>query len=411
MKKGILTLVLALAAVTGWAQCITFHNLPYAHAGRYEEPVMVKGWDRSRDYAERGPQCPQTGTTNEMYEADTLVQSEDCLVLTINTPSMSGKAPVAVYIHGGSHHHGSGEWSLYDPAGLTEEQGIVTVNISFRHGVFGYLYDEKNGDSNLGSRDIICALRWIQENIADFGGDPSMVTVFGQSAGAQSVVYVMSMLDEKLFKRAMVFSSPFALTLKTEKSKEIGEKFDGILEAQGLTRYTATQEQLVEAEIAYKKEFGGMMPFAPSGCEQMPETFSCGVEDVLVAYQKDDAAMWIQDFKKKSLEEYGTGADRSLENIATAYIFRAGAKKYTKYLQKHGVNAECFCFTYRPENANWGAAHGIEMGLLYGPAEAYLNHNLMGTMTAEELAPLRSSFRKTVADYVRTGVWSCEFGK
>jgi len=411
MKKIALTLIIALASLAGMAQCITFHNLPYAHAERFGEPVMVKGWDRSGNYAERGPQCPQTGTTNEMYEADTLRQSEDCLVLTINTPSMDAKLPVAVYVHGGSHHHGSGEWTLYDPSGLTEEQGIVTVNISFRHGVFGYLYNEEAGDSNLGSRDIICALRWIQENIADFGGDPEMVTLFGQSAGAQSVVYVMSMTDEKLFKRAIVFSSPFALTLKVKDSKEIGERFDGILAAEGLTRYTATAEQLVAAEKAYKKEFGGMMPFAPSGVEQMPKTFNCPVEDVVVAYQKDDAAMWIQDFKKKELSEYGTSGDRSLENIATAYIFRGGAKKYTKYLQNHAVNATCFCFTYKPDNANWGAAHGVEMGLLYGPAESYLGHNLMGTLTEKDLAGLRTSFRKTVADFVRTGVWSSEFGK
>lgn len=411
MRKILLSAATLLAGITGFAQSSTYHNLPYAHADRFGEPVMVKGWDKNGNYSERGPQCPQTRTVNDMYEADTLRQSEDCLVLTINTPSMTGKLPVAVFVHGGSHHHGSGEWALYDPSGLTEEQGIVTVNISFRHGVFGYLYNEEAGDSNLGSRDIICALRWIQENIADFGGDPEMVTLFGQSAGAQSVVYVMAMTDEKLFKRAIVFSAPFALTLKTKKSKEIGKNFDSILAEQGLTRHTATQEQIVAAEKAYKDKFGGMMPFAPSGVKQMPKAFNCPVEDVIVAYQKDDAAMWIQDFKKKDLEHYGTSGDRSLENIGTAYIFRGGAKKYTRFLKRNDVNATRFCFNYRPEGANWGAAHGLEMGLLYGTAEAYLGYNLMGTLTKEELETLRSSFRKTVADFVRTGNWSCEFGK
>jgi len=411
MKKYFAIAILALLPIISWAQCITFHNLPYATAERYQEAEMVQGWDRTADYSQRGPAMTQTGVTNDMYYVCEGPQSENALVLTINTPSMEGSVPVAVYIHGGSHHHGSGEWELYDPAGLTEEQGIVTVNISFRHGVIGYLYDEKNGNSDLGARDIITAMKWIKANIADFGGDPDMVTVFGQSSGAQSVVYLLAGADEKLFKRAMVFSAPFGITLKEKKAIEHAKRFDGCLAEVGLTRETATAEQLIEAEERYKDLYGGTMAFAPCGYKQMPKKLNCGVEDVVVTYQKSDAAMYVQSFKKKTLEEYGTGGDHFLEKIATSYVFKKGAKKYAHYLKKQGVNSQCFEFTYYPENANWRAAHGMEMGLLYGPESCYIGYNLMGTLTIEELAELRHSFRKTVADFVRTGTWESEFGR
>jgi len=121
--------------------------------------------------------------------------------------------------------------------------------------------------------------------------------------------------------------------------------------------------------------------------------------------------MYVQSFKKKTLEEFGTKGDYSLSKIATNAVFGKGAEKYAKYLEKQGVKSSCFKFTYCPPDAHWKAAHGTEMGLLYGPEEVYVGHDVMGSLTVEQLAELRHSFRKTVADYVRTGVWESEFGE
>lgn len=410
MKRALTTLVLLFTfAAAAPSQVRTFHNIPYAHAQRYEQAVIADGWDRTADYSQRGPQCPQTKTENDMFRAGELPQSEDCLVLSVNTPDPDGKLPVVVFIHGGSHHHGSGEWEVYDASGLAEEQGIVTVTVSFRHGVFGYLYDGRRKDSNLGYEDQVLALKWLRDNIADFGGDPGNITLVGQSAGAQSVVYLINRLEGKYFRRAIVFSAPFFLNQKTSKAAKNAGKF---LEILGKDPLEATQEELVAAEATFKKEVGGgAMAFCPSGMEEYCRNIKSGVEDVVVTYQEYDGAMWAMDFKGKELPEFGTKGDLSLAKTITGVVFKGGADKYTRRLQKQGVNASEYLFTWCPPGANWRSAHGLEIAFLFGSKEYILGYGLAGDTTAGLYDEVCSSFRKTVADFARTGVWECSYGK
>lgn len=391
------------------AQFKTFHNVPYAHAERYESPVMADGWDKDADYSARGPQCPQTVTTNDMFLAGTLPQSEECLVMSINTPAMEGKLPVLVFIHGGSHHHGSGEWEVYDCSALAREQNIVTVSLSFRHGVFGYLYRNDRENSSLGLEDQVTALKWIQKNIADFGGDPENITVCGQSAGAQSVVYLINTLEEKLFRRAIVFSAPFLLNQKSGKAASNAEKFIKIL---GKDPSEASADELVQAEKTFKEEVGGgAMAFCPSGLKEYGKNISCGVEDVVVTYQQEDGAMYAMDFRKKELPEFGDKTDMALTGMITRLVFRNGADRFTKCLKGQGINATEYKFTWCPPGANWKAAHGLEIAFLFGSKEQILGYGLAGDTTAQLYDQVSSRFRKTVADYVRTGVWECNLGE
>lgn len=410
MKKSLITIVLlVLSCSLSSAQLKTFHNVPYAHAERFASPVPVDGWDKDADYSQRGPQCPQTITTNDMFRAGTLTQSEDCLVMSINTPSMEGKLPVVVFIHGGSHHHGSGEWEVYDCSALAQDQNIVTVSVSFRHGVFGYLYNEERQDSNLGYEDQVAALKWLQKNIADFGGDPDNITVTGQSAGAQSVVYLITNLQEKLFKRAIVFSAPFLLNQKTKKAADNAQKFIEIL---GKDPREATAEEMVAAEKTFKEEVGGgAMAFCPSGLKEYEKNISCGVEDVVVTYQQQDGAMYAMGFKKKELEDFGSGSDMALTNMITGLVFKNGAGRFTRCLQRQGVNATEYKFTWYPPGANWKAAHGLEIAFLYGSQDCILGYGLAGDTTPEMYNEICKDFRKTVADFARTGVWECSLGE
>lgn len=407
--KRLLAVLLTFVCVAASAQFRTFHNVPYAHAARGESPVPVQGWDRNADYSQRGPQCPQTVTGNDMFKAGELRQDEDCLVMSINTPSVDGKLPVVVFIHGGSHHHGSGEWEVYDCSALAEEQNVVTVSISFRHGVFGYLYDKERGHSNLGYEDQVLALRWIRDNISDFGGDPDNVTLTGQSAGAQSVVFLINTLDEKLFRRAVVFSAPFLLNQKTTKAASNARKFLKIL---GKDPQEATPQELVAAERRFKKEVGGgAMAFCPSGMDEYEKKIKCGVEDVVVTYLQQDGAMWAMGFKNKELEEFGSRGDMSLTRTITNLVFRNGADRYTKCLQRQGINATEYKFTWYPPGANWRAAHGLEIAFLYGSKEYILGYGLAGDATPEMYDEVCAGFRKTVADFARTGVWTCSLGE
>lgn len=408
-RRSLALLICLGLSGAAFAQFRTFHNVPYAHADRFAPPVMTDGWDRNADYSQRGPQCPQTPTGNDMFLSGKLPQSEDCLVMSINTPSMDGKLPVIVFIHGGSHHHGSGEWEVYDCSELAKEQNVVTVSVSFRHGVFGYLYDEERKNSSLGYEDQVAALRWLQKNIADFGGDPDNVTLTGQSAGAQSVVYLINNLDEKLFRRAVVFSAPFLLDQKSSKAASNAKKY---LEILGKDPMEATAEELVAAEKKFKKEVGGgAMAFCPSGMDSYEKHVRCGVEDVVVTYQQEDGAMWAMGFKNKELEEFGSRGDMSLTKLITNAVFGNGVGKYVKCLRRQGVNATGYKFTWCPPGANWKAAHGLEIAFLYGTQDCILGYGLAGDCTPEMYAEVCTAFRKTVADFARTGEWKSEFGE
>lgn len=392
-----------------YAQLKTFHNVPYAHAERFCPPVPVEGWDRTADYSARGPQCPQTETGNSMFLAGTLEPDENCLVMSINTPSMEGKLPVVVFIHGGSHHHGSGEWEVYDASGLARDEGIVTVSISFRHGVFGYLYDESREKTSLGYEDQVAALRWIKRNIADFGGDPDNVTVTGQSAGAQDVVYLINHLEEKLFRRAIVFSAPFLLNQSEAKAAKNASKYLKIL---GKDPLEATADEIVAAEKSFKEQVGGgAMAFSPYGMEEYGKEIKCGVEDVVVTWQAHDGSMFVMDFKDKELKDFGTSGDMSLTSIVTNLVFRNGAAKFTRRLRKQGINALEYKFTWCPPDANWKAAHGLEIAFLYGSKEQILGYGLAGSVTPELYDEICGGFRRTVADFARTGVWNCTLGE
>ncbi len=142
-------------------------------------------------------------------------QSEDCLYLNVRTPSIeaNAKLPVMVWIHGGDHQDGGGGEVFYDSNSITE-RGVVTVTINYRLGLMGYFtHPELTQESaqkvsgNYGTLDQIAALKWVKENIASFGGDPDNVTIFGESAGGESVAHMLgSPLAKGLFHKAILQS-------------------------------------------------------------------------------------------------------------------------------------------------------------------------------------------------------------
>src|SRR5262249_7006534 len=143
-----------------------------------------------------------------------LAQSEDCLTLNVWAPHGAKKAPVMVWIHGGAHRFGSGALSIYDGRAFARD-GVVLVTINYRLGLLGYFGHPaltaaaKSGEplGNYGTMDQIAALKWVQQNIVAFGGDPANVTVFGESAGGASTLYLLATPSAKgLFAKAIVES-------------------------------------------------------------------------------------------------------------------------------------------------------------------------------------------------------------
>ena len=158
-----------------------FHGIPYAKPPigtlRFRPPERPEPWDGVLDATKRGYAAPQyPSNLDQPMGPLVLPTSEDCLTLAVSTPSLDGSLPVAVWFHGGANCYCSGDLPWYDGASLARSQQIVEVNITFRLGVFGFLFLEGVQEQNLCIEDQMLALRWVQENISKFGGDPSRVT-------------------------------------------------------------------------------------------------------------------------------------------------------------------------------------------------------------------------------------------
>src|SRR5262249_2976317 len=206
-----------------------FRGVPYgastSAARRFLPPVKVQPWTGVRDTVEIGLRCPiidsvlvPEWTSLHLREP----QGEDCLNLSLWKPSAAtgGKRPVMVWLHGGGYSAGSPNMVPYDGANLARKHDVVVVVVTHRLNVFGFAYlaelggEKFAGASNVGMKDVILGLEWIRDNIANFGGDPGNVTIFGQSGGAGKVSTLLGMpAAQGLFHRAIAQSGSAVTSL------------------------------------------------------------------------------------------------------------------------------------------------------------------------------------------------------
>ena len=198
-------------------EVLVFRGVPYAEPpvgeGRWRPPAPAAAWDGMRSATEFGPACWQQRTEpSSIYHRGDLDRSEDCLSLNLWTAATTpdDALPVMVWFHGGGHTGGVGSATIFDGTAMAGK-GVVLVTINYRLGPFGFLVhpaltaeSPHASSGNYGLLDKIAALEWVRDNIAAFGGDPSNVTIFGQSAGSWSVCYLMaSPLARGLFHKAI----------------------------------------------------------------------------------------------------------------------------------------------------------------------------------------------------------------
>lgn len=210
---------------------VVFRAIPYAAPPvgglRWRPPHPPEPWHELRDATRIGPAAPQLKLTALGEVVPDMVPSsfdDDALTVDVWTPGVDVEArPVLVWFHGGAFTIGSGSLATYDGASLAAREDVVVVTCNYRLGVFGYLLlDHPDATANCGILDQIEVLEWVRDNIANFGGDPGRVAVFGESAGGGSVMSLLSTeRSEGLFHSAIVQSGASDLVLSRDRALEV----------------------------------------------------------------------------------------------------------------------------------------------------------------------------------------------
>ncbi|MES1200855.1 MAG: carboxylesterase family protein [Pseudomonadota bacterium] len=376
-----------------------FLGVPYAAPPvgplRWRAPQPAAHWRGVRDATQFAPSCMQADSPNgylpwtpEYYPH--VGSSEDCLYLSIWTPSADAHArlPVILWIPGGAFRNGGSAVPVNNGAGLAR-QGIVVVTINYRVGAFGFLahaaleHEADGTVGNYGFRDAIAALQWVRANIAAFGGDPRRVTVAGQSAGAQMVTALLTAPSARgLFVRAIAQSSPPGARPATDAAHALawGAHFGEEMHASTAAALRALPADALLAASDRLGNFGPyvdglLIPEAPGAAFHAGHdtdvpllvgiTAQEGRPSVTLDQYRHDAPQRAAVYPATNDEEAVEGvrsADRDvarlgLERLAAARA-RTGHAPLYLYIWSHAEPG--------PDAARYGAFHSSEMPYMFG---------------------------------------------
>jgi para-nitrobenzyl esterase len=405
-----------------------FKSIPYAAPPvgdlRWKAPQPPVSWTGVRKCTEFCAFAPQS--TSPLPDASTKTppkanpapkpavrQSEDCLYLNVLTPAKKAtdKLPVMVWLHGGGFIFGSANEALFNLPRLPQH-GVVQVNINMRLGPLGLLahpllsQESPNGVSgNYLFKDCLAGLQWVRRNIAQFGGNPDNITVFGESGGAAKTISLMaSPLSKGLFQRAIAESaSPDGKLLKDLES--MGTRFFAEL---GVDK---AQDPL---KAARSKPWQQIMEVEKTLIQELKVTGRGGLWDVAVD------GWFLQDFP---LNVFKAGRQQPMPYILTANLgelsTRMGAYLIPAYLglfsgaAKTGVNAHALIFDRVPEtwrNEGCISCHAIELGYVFGDYDNSSGFwpglmNLAGPLGAKTPNPQLSEADKTISELMMN-IWT-----
>jgi para-nitrobenzyl esterase len=265
-----------------------FLGIPYAQniAGknRFAPPQPVAPWTDVREavrYAESSPQQSSemsTPVTAAFAPPDYVKPGDNCLALNVWAPAQAEKnLPVMVWLHGGGWTSGSGSCGIYDGENLARRGNVVLVTVNHRLGASGLtdfsrvLGREFVDSSNLGIRDMVAALQWVHDNIATFGGNPDLVTLFGESGGGWKVATLMGVPSAKgLFHRAIIQSGPLTRFMTPDKADEVARAVCKALDvtpetADKLNKISTEEIVAAEAQVLAGMRMSMQSPGFPSG--------------------------------------------------------------------------------------------------------------------------------------------------
>lgn len=398
-----------------------FMGIPYAEPPigelRFEYPVPKKAMNDVYDATYERPSAVQSTVKYESAIGNCDFEiSEDCLTLKVTTPALDQKLPVIVWLHGGANITGGGNWSWYDGENLTRAGNVVVVGVNFRLGVLGFLYHPALGTRNLMMHDAICALRWIKKNIAAFGGDPDNITVMGQSAGGNAIVYLTQMEETKgLYNRIILQSASFSRAcFTTEHAQKIADK---IISLAGIDNSSPEKikeglknielEKLTTAADAYYNYATPdemSMLFRPvddvvwDPDAQYKAAAKCAVErglDILMGTTLHEWYAFSSDLENPEVQKR---LDKRRDEL-----FRVQGLAFARQTAAQGLNVYVYEFCYHPEGNCFKACHCIDLPFIFGTFDAWPDALMLVGGDRADMDKLSKTLMEDWTTFAKTG--------
>jgi len=393
-----------------------FLGIPYAQAQvgeyRFKAPRPTKPWGGTLQATTFGPASAQAFDQHEgsLEDFGGDLTNEDSLSLNIWTPSLDKKRPVMVWIHGGGNAHGSSRSPNYNGANLAKRGDVVFVSINYRLGIFGFIDmsliggEDYTGSANNGIRDQMMALKWIRENIEQFGGDPDNITAMGNSAGATNLSAILgSKKPKQYFDRVVLQSGAAFLTRSPISSARMNKMF---FENMGITHIDQLLHLPAEELIRMQeKALNGMLEtdvdlmFQPTMDSEVVEEFPLRAIrngatkdiDMLIGSTANELMLYtlydpqLLERQPEDLPELQTLPWIARKLISTVFswnrphmqpgqvamdifsdlAFRLPAIRMAEAQSMHANNAWLYRFDWPIPNSKMGAPHAIELPFLF----------------------------------------------
>ncbi|TQJ58812.1 para-nitrobenzyl esterase [Arthrobacter sp. SLBN-83] len=409
--------------VSGWrdSDVIRATGIPYARAQRFQPPAPVPDWTAEFAATSLSPACPQApvpfldAVLGTKYGE--LPGSEDCQNLSITMPgdlAPDEKLPVMVWIHGGSYTTGSGDLAIFDPARLVAENRVIVVSVTYRLGLFGFLATPAGRPGNLGLLDQLEAFRWVQRNIAAFGGDPGRVTAFGQSAGGDAIAHLMATSEAPaLFQRAIIQSAPLGITRgRARMNHAMGIAADSVTGKTPALDVVAFEAQVTQVA----KKFGMLaaMPFGTQyGHDPLPE--ESGIEaawnrtapaiEVLIGHTSEEARLFLPRsprlMRLAGVPLVGPAAVRAIDWVVTETVYGRANRRFARRHAKAGGKVHRYIMDWHAPGNIFGAAHTVDLPLLLGNRKTWDGVGLIAGANWEDVDMTGRAVRSLWAGFAR----------
>ncbi len=397
-------------------------GVPYARAERFAPPEPMPPSADELHATTPSPVAPQP----QAQFVDALLDpvegievDEHCQRLSITLPAdlaPDERLPVMVWIHGGSYVIGGGDLPIYDARELVTEQRVIVVSVTFRLGVLGFLGDGRTIPANLGLLDLVESLRWVRANIAAFGGDPDLVTVFGQSAGGDAAAHLMISAGARgLFRRAIIQSAPLGLSRRRARMNRAMVRAVGAVHADTplddlLERQQAGTRAAAPYGLAGGMPFGTQYGFAPLPAERDLDAAWSSIApdvDVLIGSATDETAMYvplIPGLRRIARSRVLRPALRWwIVRPLSDVIYGRDVRRFTARHRRAGGRATSYRLVRGVTTKPTGAVHMSDLPLLLGGRRAWAGTRFVPERDWPEVERRGRAFRAVWAGFARTG--------